>query len=172
MTTVAHQRLPGQLHAMVCRQERPRPVAHLLVVGAGLASLLVLAACRPDPGPAVRAVLDRQAAAWNGGDLDGFMDGYWRSDQTRFASGGDVSVGWQTVLDRYRRRYRDRATMGTLIFSEIQVTPLARDSALAYGRWRLQRAHDAPSGLFTLIFRKTPDGWRIVYDHTSAAADK
>jgi ketosteroid isomerase-like protein len=135
------------------------------------AALLLAGSCRGDPAPAVRAVLDRQAAAWNAGDLEGFMGGYWRSDQTRFASGGDVSLGWQTVLDRYRRRYKDRATMGTLTFSDVQVNPLTGDSALAYGRWRLQRAHDAPSGLFTLILRKTPEGWRIVYDHTSAAAD-
>jgi ketosteroid isomerase-like protein len=130
---------------------------------------LLLVACNGDPGPAVRAVLDRQAAAWNAGDLDGFMDGYWRSEKTRFASGGNVSLGWQTVLDRYRARYRDRAAMGTLHFTDVQVSPLARDTALAYGRWQLQRMHDAPWGLFTLILRKTADGWRIVHDHTSSA---
>ena len=116
----------------------------------------------------VRAVLDAQVRAWNAGDLRGFMEGYARSDQTRFQSGGDVSLGWQTVFDRYQKRYGDRARMGILKFSEVEVTTLAPDVALAFGRWRLERAQDAPSGLFTLLFRRTSSGWRIVHDHTSA----
>ncbi len=116
----------------------------------------------------VRAVLDAQVRAWNAGDLRGFMDGYARSDQTRFQSGGDVSLGWQTVFDRYQKRYSDRASMGVLKFGDLQVTLLAPDAALVFGRWRLQRAQDAPSGLFTLLFRRTSAGWRIVHDHTSA----
>jgi len=118
---------------------------------------------------AVRAVLDAQVRAWNAGDLRGFMEGYARSEQTRFQSGGDVSLGWQTVFERYQKRYGDRATMGVLKFSEVEVTVLAPTTALAFGRWRLERAHDAPSGLFTLLLRSTPAGWRIVHDHTSAA---
>jgi ketosteroid isomerase-like protein len=125
-----------------------------------------------DPDREVRALLDQQSRDWNAGDLDAFMNGYWRSDQTRFNAGGDVSVGWQTVLDRYRRRYTDRAAMGQLAFTEIQVTPLSPGVALATGRWRLQRAKDAPSGLFTLLLRRTGDGWRIVHDHTSAAEQR
>jgi len=116
----------------------------------------------------VRAVLDAQVRAWNAGDLRGFMEGYARSDQTRFQSGGDVSLGWQTVFDRYQKRYGDRARMGILKFSEVEATTLAPDVALAFGRWRLERAQDAPSGLFTLLFRRTSSGWRIVHDHTSA----
>jgi ketosteroid isomerase-like protein len=139
------------------------------VRAAALALLATLGCRQAAIEPEVRAVLDRQARDWNAGDLDAFMTGYWRSDQTRFCSGGDVSVGWQTVLDRYRRRYTDRAAMGRLDFSEVQVTPLPPDAALASGRWRLQRAADSPSGLFTLLFRRTGEGWRIVHDHTSAA---
>jgi len=119
--------------------------------------------------PEIRAVLDAQIRAWNAGDLRGFMEGYSRSERTRFQSGGDVSLGWQTVFDRYQQRYGDRASMGVLRFSEIEVTMLAPDAALAFGRWRLERAQDAPSGLFTLLFRRTSAGWRIVHDHTSAA---
>ena len=118
---------------------------------------------------AVRAVLDAQVRAWNAGDLRGFMEGYAQSDRTRFQSGGDVSLGWQTVFDRYQKRYGDRARMGLLKFSEVEVTVLAPKAALAFGRWRLERAQDAPSGLFTLLFRRTSAGWRIVHDHTSAA---
>ena len=116
----------------------------------------------------VRAALDSQVRAWNAGDLRGFMEGYARSDQTRFQSGGDVSLGWQTVFDRYQKRYGDRASMGVLKFNEVKVTTLAPDAALAFGRWRLERAQDAPSGLFTVLFRRTSSGWRIVHDHTSA----
>ena len=117
----------------------------------------------------IRAVLDAQVRAWNAGDLHGFMEGYAHSERTRFQSGGDVSLGWQTVFDRYQKRYGDRASMGVLKFSEVEVSVFTPDTALAYGRWRLERAQDAPSGLFTLLFRHAPAGWRIVHDHTSAA---
>jgi ketosteroid isomerase-like protein len=118
----------------------------------------------------VRTVLDRQAQEWNAGNLAGFMETYWRSPHTRFQSGGDVSLGWQTVFDRYRKRYGDRAAMGRLDFSELEVTVLGSDAALASGRWRLQRAQDSPSGLFTLLLRHLGEGWRIVHDHTSTLA--
>ena len=117
----------------------------------------------------IRAVIDRQSQAWNAGDLDGYMQGYERSDQVRFHSGGDVTLGWQTVHDRYRRRYQDRAAMGQLTFSDMTVELLGAEVALVFGRWRLQRAQDTPSGLFTLLLRKRPEGWRITYDHTSSA---
>jgi ketosteroid isomerase-like protein len=119
---------------------------------------------------AIRAVLDSQARAWNAGDLGAFMQGYARSERTRFASGGGVHLGWQTVFDRYRSRYGDRAAMGTLTFSDLDVTVLGSDAALAFERYRLQREKDEPTGLFTLLFRKTSEGWRIVHDHTSAAS--
>jgi ketosteroid isomerase-like protein len=117
----------------------------------------------------VRGLLDQQVRQWNAGDLEGFMQTYWRSEQTRFQSGGEVSLGWQPLLERYRQRYADRAAMGKLDFPELRVVVLAPDAALAYGRWGLQRAHDTPGGVFTLLLRRTAEGWRIVYDHTSAA---
>ena len=120
---------------------------------------------------AIRAVLDAQSAAWNAGDVEAFMDGYDRSPALRFASGGDVTRGWQETLDRYRRRYPDRAAMGTLTFSDLEINVLATDAAVAFGRWRLRTATGAePSGLFTLLWRLEPGGkWRIVADHTSVA---
>ena len=118
----------------------------------------------------IRAVLDQQVRDWNAGHLAGFMEIYAKSDQTRFASGGDISLGWQTVFDRYQKKYGTRAAMGTLNFSDVEITSLAPDAALVFGHWHLQRDADAPSGLFTLVFRKTPAGWRIVHDHTSSAA--
>lgn len=119
---------------------------------------------------AVRAVLDAQVAAWNRGDISGFMDGYWRSPETVFVSGDSVTRGWQTVLDRYKKSYDSREKMGTLSFLEIEIKPLNPDTAVAFGRWQLARASDTPHGRFTLIFRRTPEGWRIVHDHTSSAS--
>ena len=130
---------------------------------------------QPDKGDAkiaadVRAVLDAQVAAWNRGDIEAFMDGYWRSPQTAFVSGDHVTRGWQTVLDHYKKSYDSREKMGTLAFSELEITPLGKDAASALGRWQLTRAKDTPHGYFTLLFRRTPQGWRIVQDHTSAAS--
>ena len=118
---------------------------------------------------AVRAVLDSQREAWNRGDVAGYMDGYYRSEQTIFVSGDTVTRGWQTVLDRYKKNYDSREKMGTLTFSDLQITLLSPDAVVVLGGWGLKRAKDSPHGRFTLIFRRLPEGWRIVHDHTSAA---
>jgi len=118
----------------------------------------------------VQALLDQQVADWNAGNLAGFMQGYARSDSTRFASGGDVLLGWQTVFERYRRKYGDKETMGKLKFSDVDIQVLGRESAFAFGRWQLTRESTNISGLYTLIVRRTGDGWRIVHDHTSSAS--
>jgi ketosteroid isomerase-like protein len=119
---------------------------------------------------AVRAVLDAQVEAWNRGDIEGFMAGYWRSEETVFISGDSLTRGWQTVLARYKKNYDSREKMGTLTFSDLEITPIGSDAAIAIGRWHLQRAKDEPQGRFTLILRKTKQGWRIVNDHTSSAS--
>jgi ketosteroid isomerase-like protein len=116
----------------------------------------------------VKSMLEQQVRDWNEGQIDRFMRAYAQGDSTRFASGGDVTTGWQAVLDRYRSKYPSRAAMGRLTFTDIEVTPLAADAALAFGKWRLDQPLDKNSGLFTLLFRNTKDGWRIVHDHTSA----
>jgi uncharacterized protein (TIGR02246 family) len=116
----------------------------------------------------IRAVLRAQQEAWNRGDIDSFMNGYARDETTVFVSGDEVRRGWQTVHDRYLSKYNDRAKMGTLTFSDLEIEQFGPDAALTLGRWELKRASDNPHGRFTLIFRKTPDGWRIVHDHTSA----
>lgn len=118
---------------------------------------------------AVRAVLEAQVAAWNRGDIEGFMDGYWRSEETVFISGDSVTRGWQTVLDRYKKGYDTRAKMGTLTFSDLDIKILNKTTAVVIGRWALQREKDNPHGRFTLIFRKVKAGWRVVHDHTSSA---
>ncbi len=120
--------------------------------------------------PQIEKVLSDQAAAWNRGDVNAFMEGYAKLPTLRFASGGNVTYGWQETLDRYKQRYPDRAAMGELTFSDLDITVLAPDAALVFGRWRLKTDKGEPNGLFTLLLRQTDAGWRIVADHTSAAA--
>jgi ketosteroid isomerase-like protein len=146
------------------------------IIVSSLTLALLLAGCQTTPfqptvtaEQEIRALLARQAADWNAGSIAGFMQGYAKSDTTRFASGGDVTRGWETVLNRYVNHYTDRAAMGRLTFSEIEVAVLSPDSAEVFGHWRLDREKDSPHGLFTLLLRKTPAGWRVVHDHTSSA---
>lgn len=119
---------------------------------------------------AIRAVLDAQAAAWNRGDIEGYMNGYDRSPNTEFVGADSITRGWQDVLDRYKKRYDTREKMGMLAFSDLEITMLSKDAALVLGRWRLKRANDEPHGTFTLLFRKRKAGWRIVHDHSSSAS--
>jgi ketosteroid isomerase-like protein len=117
----------------------------------------------------IRSVLLAQQQAWNRGDIDGFMNGYAQSPATVFVSEDTIRRGWETVRERYRKKYSDRANMGTLAFSDLDITLLSPDAAVVLGRWRLERAKDRPHGRFTLVFKRLPEGWRIVHDHTSAA---
>ena len=96
-----------------------------------------------------------------------YAAGYWRSEETVFVSGDEAMRGWQRVLERYRQKYSDREKMGTLTFSELKIDISSGDAAVVLGRWELKRKIDNPHGRFTLIFRKMPEGWRIVHDHTS-----
>ena len=115
----------------------------------------------------IRAVMNDQVAAWNRGDIDGFMLGYWNSPKLTFVSGANVTRGWQPTRDRYKKSYDSRAKMGTLAFSDLEITVLSKDAAVVLGSWSLAREKDNPHGKFTLVFRKFKDGWRIVQDHTS-----
>lgn len=117
----------------------------------------------------IAATLNAQMEAWNRGDLEGFMQGYWNSPELTFFSGGAATKGWQPTLDRYRKRYKSTGNeMGKLNFDDLQVTVFDADSAFVRGRWRLKMSNGKqPGGLFTLILRRKPKGWRIVHDHTS-----
>ena len=116
---------------------------------------------------AIRKVMDDQTAAWNRGDIEGFMDGYWKADNLTFISGVNVTRGWQATLDRYKKSYDTREKMGVLKFSDLEFTILSKDAAIVLGSWELTREKDNPKGKFTLTFRKFKEGWRIVMDHTS-----
>lgn len=116
---------------------------------------------------AIRSAMDAQVAAWNRGDVDAFMAGYWQSPDLTFVSGTSVTRGWAETLARYKTRYDSPAKMGRLAFSDITVTPLGPDAALVLGKWKLTREKDAPEGVFTLSWRRIDGAWKIVVDHTS-----
>jgi beta-aspartyl-peptidase (threonine type) len=120
---------------------------------------------------AVQQVLRHQEDAWNRHDLEGFMAGYWNSPELTFFSGAKMTSGWQATLDRYRKSYQSEGReMGTLEFSDLNIKALGPEAAFVRGGWKLTTSNGKmPHGLFTLIFRKFPDGWKIVHDHTSAA---
>lgn len=116
----------------------------------------------------IRALLERQSGAWNEGDLVRFVADYLDSPRMRFVSGGSVRYGADDVLDRYRRNYPDRAAMGMLTFTDLDVRVLSDEYVFVFGRYNLEREDDAPTGLFTLLFERTGDGWKISHDHTSS----
>jgi beta-aspartyl-peptidase (threonine type) len=118
---------------------------------------------------AIRSLLSTQVDAWNRGDLEGFMAGYWKSPELSFISGTTETRGWQPTLDRYRKKYQGEGKeMGKLDFFDLRVEMLAPDAAFVRGHWHLRmKDGKEPGGLFTLILRKFPEGWRIIHDHTS-----
>ena len=124
-----------------------------------------------DVRSAVEQVLRVQQDAWNRHDLEAFMAGYWNSPELTFFSGVHETSGWQGALERYRKVYQGEGKeMGKLEFSDLKVEPLGDDAAFVRGAWHLTLSDGkTPHGLFTLVFRKFPDGWKIVHDHTSAA---
>ncbi len=116
----------------------------------------------------IRHVLGDQVAAWNKGDLTGFMAGYWNSKDLTFYSGKDKRQGWEETLQRYKMRYQGEGKeMGTLTFAELEVKLLGEDYAVVKGRWNVEMKKEKLDGLFTLIMRRTDKGWKIVHDHTS-----
>jgi beta-aspartyl-peptidase (threonine type) len=118
---------------------------------------------------AVRAVLAAQVTAWNQGKLEKFMEGYWKSDELRFVSGKTEVRGWQALLDRYRKRYQaDGKEMGKLSFSDLDVRAIGDDHALVYGKFRVETKGEVSQGVFTLVFKRLTEGWRIIHDHTSS----
>lgn len=119
---------------------------------------------------AIQKVLNDQVVAWNAHDLRGYMQGYWDSPELTFYSGGTVTQGWQPTLERYEKRYQSEGhEMGKLDFELLEVHVFSPDSAVVYGKWHLKMPDGKePRGLFTLVLRKFPRGWRIVHDHTSA----
>ena len=139
----------------------------LIVVLVVVAS--VTGAQTPRDEKEIRAVLDAQVAAWNRGDVEEYMKGYWNSDSTLFISGGTLTRGYNEVLSRYKKNYNTREKMGKLEFRDLTVRMLSPTAAVATGIWELVRKSDKPWGRFSLIVEKQPAGWRVTQDHTSSA---
>ncbi|HXA82704.1 MAG TPA: DUF4440 domain-containing protein [Methylomirabilota bacterium] len=116
---------------------------------------------------AILAVLTGQQTDWNNGNIRGFMAGYWNSSELTFAGTRGFTRGWQPVMARYEKTYEDKAAMGTLDFSELEIRQLGPNAALVLGKWHLQRQAGDIGGIFTLVFQKFPEGWRIIHDHTT-----
>jgi len=154
----------------------PKPVVTYLLLPFLLGAIFVAATAKPHPASekasdtdraAILAVMTTQQNDWNKGDIRGFMGGYWNSPDLTFAGTRGFTRGWQPVLARYEKSYADKAAMGTLDFSELEIRQLAPDAALVLGKWHLQRQAGDVGGIFTLVFQKFPEGWRIVHDHTT-----
>ncbi|MFI5098026.1 MAG: YybH family protein [Candidatus Acidiferrales bacterium] len=116
---------------------------------------------------AILKILDEQQNAWNRGNVISFMRGYWNSPELTFAGSGGIARGWESVLARYKREYPDQAAMGQVNFADVEVRFLGPDAALVLGQWHLHRGSGDIGGVFSLVFQRLPEGWRIVHDHTS-----
>lgn len=119
---------------------------------------------------AITGVLTTQQSAWNRGDVGAFLQGYWRSPELTFSGTGGIARGWDAVLARYKEHYPDRSTMGKLDFSGLEFRFLGPDAALVLGQWHLERQRGNVGGVFSLVFERFPEGWRIIHDHTSEVA--
>ena len=151
-----------------------RVAALLLIAGSAMAQDTKAATPADTPATAaVRKMLAIQDEAWNRGDIEGFMQHYWKSDTIRFAGGDAFRHGWQATLESYKKGYPNEAAMGKLGFDLVEIREVNPEMVYVFGKWQLTRANEAPEkaprGLFTLIVEKKDGAWKITRDHTSAA---
>jgi len=116
---------------------------------------------------AILALLDRQTDAWNKGDLQGFMKGYWENDSLRFIGKSGITYGWNNTLANYKRGYPDTASMGKLQFTILAVKKLSNRYYEVVGKWYLKRSIGDVSGHYTLLLKKMNGNWVIISDHSS-----
>jgi uncharacterized protein (TIGR02246 family) len=128
---------------------------------------LLISTANAQDGKAILNVLETQRTAWNKGNLEDFMQTYWKSDSLLFVGQSGPKYGWQTTLDNYRKSYPDRAAMGILSFDIKEVRFITKDDAFVLGAWHLKREKDAPNGYFTILLKKIDGQWKIVSDHSS-----
>jgi len=140
-----------------------------------LLSLSLFAFVGSDDSGKIESVLKTQADCWNDGDIEGFMETYWNSEDLTFSSSGKTTRGWQATLDNYKKSY-PRDKMGTLTFDGLEVTMLSEESALVLGKWHLSipqkdkkkdEADEKKDGNFSLVLRKLDGDWKIIHDHSS-----
>jgi uncharacterized protein (TIGR02246 family) len=146
---------------------RTSAVAALFLALFSLPKLSTQLSVAADDQGAIRKILDAQQTAWNQGNVDAFLEGYWHSPDLTFSGSGGIARGWDGVLARYKKNYPDRAAMGQLDFSGLEFRFLGKDAALVLGHWHLARSQGDVGGVFSLVWQRFPEGWRIVHDHTS-----
>jgi ketosteroid isomerase-like protein len=113
------------------------------------------------------SVLMAQRNAWNRGDMEAYMEGYWKSDSLKFIGKSGIQYGWQKTLENYKKSYPDKTAMGQLEFTVIKVDLLSKSSAFMIGKWKLTREKDTPQGHFTLLWKKIDNKWKVTADHSS-----
>lgn len=113
----------------------------------------------------IRSVIDRQENAWNDHNIEGFMSDYWKSDEMTFQSGNNRLEGWEVLLNRYKTNYTGEK-MGKLTFSDIKIEVLTNDYAYVLGRWKVEQRDSVKEGLYTIILKRFPDGWKIIHDQS------
>lgn len=140
-------------------------------------SLSVFASVSPNDGDEIKSLLTVQSKCWNDGDIDGFMQTYWNSEDLTFSSSGKTTRGWQATLDNYKNSY-PKDKMGTLTFDGLEVTMLSEEAALVLGNWHLsipQKDLDEDAkkdGNFSLVLKKIDEAWKIIHDHSSSLEKK
>jgi L-asparaginase / beta-aspartyl-peptidase len=143
----------------------------------GFAALLLPALCpagpedHPSDRTAITKALTDQQTAWNQADIDTFLSAYWHSPDVTFSGTSGIIRGWDAVLARYKKSYADSQAMGQLQFSGLEFHFLGNDAVLVLGHWHLTRAKGDVGGVFSLVWQRFPEGWRIIHDHTSAVPD-
>jgi hypothetical protein len=150
------------------------PRIFLLATGALAFHFLILSSANGQTGKVnsnewatIEKLLNTQVEKWNEGDIDGFMQTYWNSPELTFSGGGKTTRGWQATMDRYKSRYPDRETMGTLEFDNLEHKSLGDNAALVLGSWQLTTAKGNPHGNFSLVLQKIEGKWLIIHDHSS-----
>ncbi|MCP5051144.1 MAG: nuclear transport factor 2 family protein [bacterium] len=139
----------------------------VLFISIVISMVSALVAGNPDPNAAkIRSVMDRQVREWNNGNIDGFMAGYWKSEQFTFQSGNKRLTGWNQLIAMYKKNYAG-AKMGKLTFKDIKIKSLSPDIYLTLGRWQVAGKEETKEGLFTLVFRRIDKQWKIIHDHSS-----
>ena len=146
-------------------------LATLLTVGAfAFAGCVAQSSLSDDDRQSITVTLERQRDAWNAGNLEGYMDGYSRSPQLVFTSGGRIRRGWEQTLQRYQKAYANREQMGQLSFTDVEIVGLSASSAVVLGHWQLRETPKSGAGIFSLVVVKEPSGWKIIHDHSSKRA--
>jgi uncharacterized protein (TIGR02246 family) len=172
--------VPAFVTHTLCVRSRVCPAIPLMenmmkvYIGWVIVLVNLCAVATADDAGTIRQVMDQQVEAWNKGDLEAFMRGYQHSPKLRFASNNHVSYGYEAALEGYKKGFPTREKMGRLAFTDLDIQLLSRDAALVFGRFtnHMKGEKENPTGLFTLIFRKTDAGWRIIHDHSSDARKK